>query len=94
MLQIQYEDVNQYANQLSALKLQMMNVFQDIQGQINSLPTIWNSPASNQFQNEFQSLVPVFSTFVEVMDMYAQFLTQTASTYRENEEMLRNAIGS
>ena len=94
MLQISYEDVSQYANQMSALKLQMMDTFSQIQMQMNSIMDIWNSPASIKFQEEFQLLVPAFSSFVEIMELYAQFLSQTAFSYKENEEMLTSAIGS
>ncbi|MDD7280860.1 WXG100 family type VII secretion target [Floccifex sp.] len=92
MLQIAYEDVIQYANQMNTLKQEMMDVFQDIQTKMNAISSTWDSPASRQFQSEFQQVVPAFSNFIQMMDGYVQFLSQTGDIYKENEEMLRSAM--
>lgn len=92
-VQISSEDVKQYSNQLNTLKMEMMDIFQDIQTKMNAISSIWNSPASQKFQSEFQSMYPVFQSFVEGMDVYAHFLSQTVQSYQENENMLQGVLG-
>ena len=93
MVQISSEEVTNYANQLRSLQNEMVGVYNEIQSHMESLPSVWNSPASQNFLNQFQSLYPVFESFNEGLDIYAQFLSQTAQSYQENEQALTSAIG-
>ncbi len=93
MVQITSSEVNNYANQLRSLKLEMVQVFHEIQSHMESLPSVWNSPASQNFLSQFQSLYPIFESFNDGLEIYATFLAQTAQSYQENEQALTSAIG-
>lgn len=93
MVQISSEEVTNYANQLRSLKMEMVQVYEEIQSHMEALPNVWNSPASQNFLSQFQSLYPVFESFNEGLEVYAQFLAQTANSYQENEQALLAAVG-
>lgn len=93
MVQISSEEVRQYANTLRSLKVEMEEVFFEIQSRMEALPEIWNSPASSSFVSEFKSLYPAFESFNQGLDVYASFLAQTAQSYQENEQLLQSAVG-
>lgn len=92
MVQISSQEVINYANNLRSLKVEMIQVYREIQSHMESLPSIWNSPASQNFLTQFQNLYPIFESFNEGLEVYATFLAQTAQSYQENEQALTNAI--
>ena len=93
MVQISSSEVTNYSNQLRSLKVEMVEVYNEIQSHMEALPNVWNSPASQNFLSQFQSLYPVFESFNEGLEVYAQFLAQTSQSYQENEQALTSALG-
>ena len=87
-------DIQSYANQLKQLEQEMTSVFDNIQMKMNSVQAIWHSPASTALMNEFQNMHAVFNSYSATIDNYAQYLTNTAETYQENEFMLEKSIQS
>lgn len=58
---------------------------------MDQIQSIWDSPASQSLQSQFQSLKPVFESYVQALDDYA-ILNQTAQSYQENEQMLTSGL--
>ena len=64
----------------------------DDTAKMNYLNGIWTSPASASLISQFQSLRPVFHSYLQAIETYVQFLQQTAASYQENEQQLASRI--
>ena len=71
----------------------LIRVFKEIKNKMTYIETVWNSPAGTALVEQFQSLNPVFESYVTALDQYALYLQQTAESYQENEQMLTQGIG-
>ena len=91
-VQISSDDVLQYANQLSMMEQEVLQIFQEIKSKMNYVETIWSSPASKNLMTQFQQMYPIFDQYVKALGEYALYLNQTASSYAENETNLTAAI--
>lgn len=91
-IQISSQEVFQYSGQLKGLNSQIQGVFDEIKTKVHQLESIWQSPTSNRLMEQFQSLDPVFYSYVQSLDQYAHFLQQTAQAYQENEQMLSQGV--
>ena len=52
-VQISSDDVLQYANQLSMMEQEILQIFQEIKAKMTYVETIWSSPASKNLMNQF-----------------------------------------
>lgn len=93
-VQISSDDVLQYANQLSMMEQEILQIFQEIKSKMTYVETIWSSPASKNLMNQFQRMYPIFDQYVQALGEYALYLNQTASSYAENEENLTAAMSA
>lgn len=93
-VQISSDDVLQYANQLSMMEQEILQIFQEIKSKMTYVETIWSSPASKNLMNQFQRMYPVFDQYVQALGEYALYLNQTASSYAENEANLTVAMSA
>ncbi len=93
-IQISSDDVTQYAVQLQQLEQEVSNVFGEVKNKMMQIESVWNSPASQNLIQQFQSLNPVFNYYLEALDQYAMYLHQTAGAYQENEQSLQQSIQS
>lgn len=93
-VQISSDDVLQYANQLSMMEQEILQIFQEIKSKMTYVETIWSSPASKNLMNQFQRMYPVFDQYVQALGEYALYLNQTASSYAENETNLTAAMSA
>lgn len=91
-IQISADDVLQYGNQLTSLKEEVSSLFGEVQAKMNSLNSVWSSPASDKLIAQFQSLKPSFDQYVEALNQYAMYLQQTSQSYQENESALSQGI--
>lgn len=91
-VQISADDVLNYANRLKTSENQIQTVFQEVDAKMNYLNGIWTSPASASLISQFQSLRPVFHSYLQAIETYVQFLQQTAASYQENEQQLASRI--
>ena len=93
-VQISSDDVLQYANQLSMMEQEILQIFQEIKSKMTYVETVWSSPASKNLMNQFQRMYPVFDQYVQALGEYALYLNQTASSYAENEANLTVAMSA
>ena len=93
-VQISSDDVLQYANQLSMMEQEILQIFQEIKSKMTYVETIWSSPTSKNLMNQFQRMYPVFDQYVQALGEYALYLNQTASSYEENEANLTAAMSA
>lgn len=93
-VQISSDDVLQYANQLSMMEQEILQIFQEIKSKMTYVETIWSSPASKNLMNQFQRMYPIFDQYVQALGEYALYLNQTASSYVENEANLTAAMSA
>lgn len=91
-IQISSDDVINYANQLKALEAEVSSIFNEVRNRMNNMNASWSSPASQALINQFNSLRPVFDSYVRALDDYAVYLNRTAITYQENEQTLQANI--
>lgn len=91
-LMISSDEVLSYSQEMKALENEVQSIFLDVNQKMDQLQSIWDSPASQSLQSQFQSLKPVFQSYVQALDDYANFLNQTAISYQENEQILSSAL--
>ncbi len=82
------EDLENSSRNLKAMEEEISTLFQGIRQEFYRLNSFWNSPAANSLQERFQALSPAFDQYVEQVDRFAIFLSQTAQAYQENESVL------
>lgn len=91
-VQISADDVMNYANRLKTSENQIQTLFQEVDAKMNDLNGVWTSPASASLISQFQSLRPVFQSYIQAIDAYVQYLQQTAASYQENEQQLASRV--
>lgn len=74
------------SSQVTALKVQMETLFEQIKQEIRSMSSFWDSPAATAALNQFEMLAPVFPKYIQLVENYCTYLTQTATAYRIEEE--------
>lgn len=89
---ISSDDVLQFASRLQAQENQIQTIFQEVNAKMNYVNGVWTSPASLALMNQFQSLRPVFDSYIQAIESYVQYLHQTAVSYQENEQQLASRI--
>ena len=57
-VQISSDDVLQYANQLSMMEQEILQIFQEIKAKMTYVETIWSSPASKNLMNAWPVKAP------------------------------------
>ncbi len=55
---------------------------------MQQLETYWSSPSSTALRNRFQTMLPIFDNYHNIVESYAQFLDQTAQAYQQMEQQL------
>lgn len=89
---ISSDEVLSYSQEMKVLENEVQSIFLDVNQKMDQLQSIWDSPASQSLQSQFQSLKPVFQSYVQALDDYANFLNQTAISYQENEQILSSGL--
>ncbi len=87
-ISVSSEDLFAYSKQVDSYKNEIRTVFKEIQAKMYYIESIWQSPASKSFMQQFQSLNPAMISYLNTLDRFARFLSQTASLYQDNEESL------
>lgn len=87
-LNITLEEVTRTAAQLRAENTQLNGCLQDIHQCMNQLTNDWQSPAAQTIRAKFQSMLPIFDQYHEIVENYAKFLDQTVVTYQTMESKL------
>lgn len=82
------EDLENASRSLKAMEEEVNTLFQGIRQDMNRLNSFWNSPAASNLQEKFTALSPAFDQYVEQLDRFVLFLSQTAQAYQENESVL------
>ena len=80
--------VDHTAPKVIAQKNQMEALFNQISIESRAMNTFWQSPASQDALNQFETLAPIFPKYIQLVDNYCLYLQQTAQAYRENEAAL------
>ncbi|MCI9040311.1 WXG100 family type VII secretion target [Dubosiella newyorkensis] len=91
-LKISAADLQQYAAQLKNMEQEMNAIFLSIEAKMHDVQSFWTSPASSRLMEEFSRLHPVFDTYVQTIENHANYLSQTALAYEENETIMENAF--
>ena len=84
-IQISSEDVMAYSKQVDAYANEIRTVFNEIESRMYYVESIWQSPASKHFMEEFQKLNPAMMSYLA---RFSTYLHQTANLYQENEQSL------
>lgn len=82
------EELELASRQLSGMRMEVQNVFDQIRQKMNMLTSVWESPAASALQNQFQQLSPVMNSYTEQLDRFVLYLSETANAYQENEAAL------
>lgn len=82
-IQISSEDVMAYSKQVDAYANEIRTVFNEIESRMYYVESIWQSPASKYFMEQFQTLNPL-----DTLARFSTYLHQTANLYQENEQSL------
>lgn len=56
---------------------------------MQQLEAYWSSPSASALRSRFQTMLPVFDTYQNIVESYAQFLDQTAEAYQQMEQQLK-----
>lgn len=91
-LQITSTEVQQYGNQMKSLTGEVHSLLQQTHTRMMNMSGVWDSPASRSLIEQFNSCRPVFDQYVEALQQYSLYLTQTAQQYQENESMLQQGM--
>lgn len=83
-IQISSEDVMAYSKQVDAYANEIRTVFNEIESRMYYVESIWQSPASKYFMEQFQTLNPAMMSLAR----FSTYLHQTANLYQENEQSL------
>ena len=86
------DDVLSYSQQMKSLEHEVQTIFQEVNQRMSQMSSVWDSPASQSLLSQFQSLRPVFDSYVQALEEYAMYLNQTAVSYQENEQLLSNGL--
>ena len=87
-IQISSEDVMAYSKQVDAYANEIRTVFNEIESKMYYVESIWQSPASKYVMEQFQTLNPDMSSYLETLTRFSTYLHQTANLYQENEQNL------
>lgn len=87
-IQISSEDVMAYSKQVDAYANEIRTVFNEIESKMYYVESIWQSPASKYFMEQFQTLNSAMMSYLETLTRFSTYLHQTANLYQENEQNL------
>lgn len=91
-LNISAADLMQLSTQLKSMQSEVHGVFSQIQSKMNEVQSIWTSPAASRLMDEFQTLHPMFESYLQTIENHANYLSQTAVAYEENEALMENSF--
>ena len=77
-IQISSEDVMAYSKQVDAYANEIRTVFNEIESKMYYVESIWQSPASKYFMEQFQTLNPAMMSYLETLTRFSTYLHQTA----------------
>ncbi|MDQ6595100.1 MULTISPECIES: pore-forming ESAT-6 family protein [Bacillus] len=89
-IKIGLNEVTSTASQIRTLNHNLTARLDEIKKEMNALANAWNSDASNTIRNNFNSLVPKFDNFREIVESYGKFLDQTVNSYDSTETAINN----
>ena len=85
-LKVQPDIVKAKAEQMATCTGQIKNTFGNIELEITSLKTVWESDASKTFQNKFENLKDDIQRMFGVAEEYTDDLLQITTTYNTVEQ--------
>lgn len=88
-LHITLEEVTRTSSLLRTENQKLNGCLQDIHRCMNQLTNEWQSPAAQTIHTKFQSMLPVFQQYQDIVENYAKFLDQTVLTYQTMEGKLK-----
>lgn len=91
-LQITSDDVQQYGTHLNTIIAEISQLLQVTHQKMMNMSNVWDSPASRSLIEQFNSCRPIFSQYVEALQQYSAYLSQTANAYQDNESALQHGI--
>lgn len=83
---ISADQLESCAARVSTLKTEMENTFNSTRSLIQGMNAYWQSPAANDAFAQFEQLSPIFPKYIELVSAYCSFLSDTAMSYRIEEE--------
>ena len=86
---ISASDVEQAAASLKQMNQQMRTHLDAVTQKMRQLGSCWDSPAGAALQERFYQLLPVFDRYEQVMEQYVVCLRETARSYQDVENMLK-----
>lgn len=89
-LMITLEQLPATAADIRMQNQQLNNCLQEIYAVMKQLSAYWQSPSSETIRNRFQAMLPVFDSYKAIVESYARFLEQTASSYQQLENQLNS----
>ena len=83
-IQISSEDVMAYSKQVDAYANEIRTVFNEIESRMYYVESIWQSPASKYFMEQFQTLNPAMMSYLDTLARFSTYLHQTANLYQDS----------
>ena len=93
-LSVTIEDLKQTAGGIRQENQTLRKCLMEIHVCMNQLTNEWQSPAATTIRERFQSLLPIFDNYEQIIDNYAKFLDTTAATYQDMEQKLNQHADS
>ena len=69
-IQISSEDVMAYSKQVDAYANEIRTVFNEIESRMYYVESIWQSPASKYFMEQFQTLNPAMMSYLDTNEEF------------------------
>lgn len=87
-LQITLAQLQQTSTTLRQENTHLNSCLKEIHVCMNQLTNEWQSPAAQTIRAKFQSMLPIFDQYRDIVEQYAKFLDQTVQTYQTMEDQL------
>lgn len=89
-IHISLGEVSKTAGDIRNINKNLTDRLQEIKKQMDDLSQTWQSDASNTIRERFNSLVPKFDNYREIVESYAKFLDNTVANYNAVETQIAN----
>lgn len=90
-IRISTAEVSQTAGTIRTLNDSLTAKLEDIQNQMHSLESTWQSPAGQNIRQKFDALAnKAFGNYRDIINAYATFLDNTVASYEQTETTINN----
>ena len=93
-IKITLGEVTKTSGTIRQLNNNLDNKLTEIKKQMNDLAQTWESDASNTIRQKFNSLVPKFAEYKNIIESYSKFLDTTVQSYDSAETAINNNASS